>query len=84
MSMEARLSHEKLQILRNLLQEWRQRTHYTLRELQEVTGFLQFASQVIPASRTFLRSLYDFGTTFESPFTRAGPRLPLTPHFLFE
>ena len=33
-------------------------------------GFLQFTSQVIPLSRSFLRHLFDFSSKFNSPFAR--------------
>jgi hypothetical protein len=64
--MEARLPAEKL----SYLNEWSHRTHATLREVQELTGFLQFASQVIPTARAFLRGLYDFEWEFATPFSR--------------
>ncbi|KAF7366908.1 Integrase/recombinase xerD [Mycena sanguinolenta] len=68
--LEARLPIEKLNYLKELLDSWSIRTHATLREVQELTGFLQFASQVIPTSRAFLRGLYDFENGFPSPFSR--------------
>jgi hypothetical protein len=37
---------------------------------QRFTGFLQFASQVVPTSRAFLRALYDFSSEFKTLFTR--------------
>ncbi|KAF5329092.1 hypothetical protein D9611_014282 [Ephemerocybe angulata] len=40
--------------------------------LDELTGFLQFTSQVIPTSRAFLRNLYDFSKGFTSRFTQRG------------
>ena len=42
----------------------------SLVQVQELTGFLQFALQVIPYSRAFLHQLIDFSITFASPFTR--------------
>jgi hypothetical protein len=62
--MEARLGENKLSFLQELLASWSSRSHCTLRELEELTGFLQFVSQVIPYSRAFLRSLYDFQSSF--------------------
>jgi hypothetical protein len=38
--------------------------------LLELTGFLQFSSQVVPTSRAFLRSPYDFSIQFKTSFTR--------------
>ena len=52
--MEARLPPDKLSYLTTLLSSWISRTHCTLRQLQELTGFLQFCSQVIPHSRAFI------------------------------
>ncbi|KAJ7364215.1 hypothetical protein DFH08DRAFT_1016294 [Mycena albidolilacea] len=53
------------------------RTHCRLHKPQELTGFLQFSSQVVPTSRTFLRSLYDFSTSL-NPLSLAAvfPNLP--------
>lgn len=73
--MEARLPDDKLTYLGDLLDQWSTRHLCTLRDLQELTGFLQFASQVIPASRAFIRRLLDFSSTFPSSFTpRRIPR----------
>ena len=66
--MEARLPIDKLSFLRQTLTDWSSKQTTNLRELQQLTGFLQFASQVIPHSRAFLRRLIDFSTTFRSPF----------------
>jgi hypothetical protein len=67
--MEARLPEEKLSYLTELLASWSRCTHARLRDVQELTGFLQFASQVIPTARAFLRGLYDFQAEFATPFT---------------
>jgi hypothetical protein len=69
-AMEARLPPKKLTYLSDLLSKWQSKTHCTLFELQELTGYLQFCSQVIPFSRAFLRSLFDFATSFKSRFAR--------------
>jgi hypothetical protein len=68
--MEARLPSEKLAYLKELLAEWGHRTHATLRDVEVLTGFLQFASQVIPTARAFLRGLYDFESEFTTSFSR--------------
>ncbi len=68
--MEARLPMPKLRFLRELLMAWEFKRTCTLRELQELVGFLQFSSQVIPASRTFIRRLIDFSMSFTCPFTK--------------
>jgi hypothetical protein len=54
------------------------RTHCTLKELEELTGYLQFASQVIPNSQAFISALYNFTTTFSSPFTHC--HIPRSAH----
>jgi hypothetical protein len=64
--MEARLPNEKLGYLRDLLLEWLSHRRCSLRDLQQLIGFLQFCSQVIPHSRAFLRRLINFSTTFKS------------------
>ena len=45
------------------------RTCCTLKQVQELIGFLQFCMQVIPHSRTFIRGLINFATTFKCNFT---------------
>lgn len=67
-AMEARLPPDKLQYLRELLQIWARKHSATLRETQELVGFLQFCSQVIPRSRTYIRRLIDFSMNFTSSF----------------
>lgn len=66
-AMEARLPAQKLMFLIELVTDWRSQMHCTLRKLQEFTRFLQFASQVVLTSQAFIRTLYNFGTTFSSP-----------------
>ena len=68
-AMEARLPPDKLSFLLELLEEWRSISRCTLRQLQELTGYLQFTSQVIPMARAFLRALYSFSGTFSSAFS---------------
>jgi hypothetical protein len=74
--MEARLPHDKLLYLRGLLDIWRKKRSCTLRELQELTGFLQFASQVIPHARSFIRRLHDFASRFPSHSTCTARHIP--------
>ena len=66
--MEAHLPSDKLAYLTDLLDAWTLKTKCSLHELQELMGLLQFASQVIPKSRTFICRLLDFSLTFTSPF----------------
>jgi hypothetical protein len=68
--MEARLPADKLSYLHELLSSWTQSTHAQLRDVEVLTGFLQFASQVIPISRAFLQGLYDFQGEFGTQFSR--------------
>lgn len=69
-AMEARLPTDKLHYLCDLLGVWGRKSSATLRKVQELTGFLQFCSQVIPCSCTYIRRLIDFSMRFnsESPF----------------
>ena len=69
-AMEARLPPDKLVFLKSLLQDWSVKRLACLREVQELAGFLQFVSQVIPCSRSFLRRIIDFSMRFQSPFQR--------------
>jgi hypothetical protein len=69
-SMEARLPADKLSYLKDLLSSWSSKRGTSLRDVQELCGFLQFASQVIPRSRPFIRRIIDFSMKFDSPFQR--------------
>ncbi|KAG9023013.1 hypothetical protein FS837_006040, partial [Tulasnella sp. UAMH 9824] len=68
--MEASLPPDKLDYLQEITSLWASRTRCTLRDLQKLMGFLQFASQVIPVSWAFIRHLIDFSATFTTPFQR--------------
>lgn len=68
--MEVRLPPDKLTYLCELTSVWVTRRRATRWDLEELTGFLQFASQVIPLARAFICTLYDFAATFPpSPFS---------------
>lgn len=69
-SMEARLPPDKLSFLKDLLKSWSTKRLVSLKDIQELAGFLQFSSQVIPRSRSFIRRIIDFSTKFSSPFQR--------------
>ena len=58
--MEAHLPMPKLCLLCEFLMTWEQKHTCSLRELQELVRFLQFASQVIPALCTFIHQLIGF------------------------
>lgn len=70
LAMEARLPPDKLEFLLGLLRSWSSKRSASLREVQELAGFLQFASQVVPYSRPFIRRIIDFSMKFSSPFQR--------------
>ena len=53
-AMEARLPQDKLIYLHTYILDWQARSSCSLRDLQELIGFLQFCAQVIPHSRTFI------------------------------
>ena len=74
--MEARLPADKLEFLRSELTSWLSRRSCSLREIQELTGYLQFCSQVIPSSRAFIRRLIDFSTTFPSHSLQSRRHIP--------
>ncbi len=67
-AMEARMPPDKIAWLGDLLADWRQRRTCRLRDLQALIGFLQFAAQVIPHARAFIRRLIKFSATFSSDF----------------
>ena len=67
--MEAHLTSNKLIFLQDLLDSWLSKHTARLHEVQELVGFLQFASQVILHSHSFIRRLINFSMTFTSPFT---------------
>ncbi|PPR00185.1 hypothetical protein CVT26_009053 [Gymnopilus dilepis] len=67
-TMEARLLPDKLEYLQQLVGLWAEKQKCSLRDLQELTGFLQFASQVVPCARSFLWRLFDFFASFRSQF----------------
>ena len=57
--MQYRLPVEKLNKAHCLLQQFSRRRKITLREMQSLIGFLQFACKAIAPGRTFLRNLID-------------------------
>jgi hypothetical protein len=70
-SMEARLPPDKLLFLRSLLHEWSVKHVACLQKVQELAEFLQFVSQVVPCSRSFLHCIIDFSIKFYSLFQSA-------------
>ncbi|KAF9553331.1 hypothetical protein CPC08DRAFT_234793 [Agrocybe pediades] len=68
--MEVRLPAQKLAYLTELLDSWDHISSCSKLQVEELTGFLQFASQVVPTARAALRGLYDFSASFTSRFQR--------------
>ncbi|KZW01423.1 DNA/RNA polymerase, partial [Exidia glandulosa HHB12029] len=69
-AMEARVPRDKLDFVKSLLSDWSVRRSCTLRELQTLTGYLQFIAQVIPYARAFLRRLFDAQSRFSHALTK--------------
>jgi len=67
-AMEAHLPQDKLIYLRSYIVDWQSRSCCSLKDLQELIGFLQFCVQVIPHGRTFIRGLINFSMMFKSDF----------------
>jgi len=68
-AMEVRLPTTKLDYLREVLLDWEMQSHCSLKELQEIIGYLQFCAQGVPHGRTFIRGLMNFSMKFPSEFT---------------
>src|SRR5882672_2676869 len=47
---------------------WGAHVQCSLKELQELIGYLQFCTQVVPHGRTFIRRLINFSMKFPSEF----------------
>jgi hypothetical protein len=58
-NMTARLPADKVQKIRDSLDDFRKHKKVTLQELQSLVGLLNFATAVVIPGRTFLRRLYD-------------------------
>ena len=65
---EARLPQDKLQKCRALIREFLNQKSVTLRSLQSLIGFLNFAYSVIVPGRTFLRHLIDLTIGVKQPY----------------
>ena len=57
-NMEARLSKEKLTIIRQLVTSWLNRKKATKREILSLVGLLQHAAKIIRCGRTFISWMY--------------------------
>ena len=65
--MEARLPQEKLVKCRELISDFLRRRKVTLREIQSLTGLLNFACAVVVPGRAFLRRLIDLTIGVRKP-----------------
>ena len=65
---EARLPLEKLDKCKNLINEALCKKKLTLKELQQLTGLLNFACQVIVPGRAFLRRLINLSIGLTKPY----------------
>ena len=69
-NMEARLPEDKLQKCKELLTDFQKRRKVTLRELQSLTGLLNFTCSVVLPGRAFLRRLFDLTKGARRPHHR--------------
>ncbi|KAH3833697.1 hypothetical protein DPMN_107009 [Dreissena polymorpha] len=67
LTMEARLPHDKLLKLRELLMKTSKSRKVTLKELQSLLGLLNFCCQVVTPGRSFLRRLTDLTKKVTNP-----------------
>ena len=65
--LQARLPQEKIDKCVSLLSEFQRRKKVTLKEIQSLTGLLNFACSVIQPGRAFLRRLIDLTIGVRSP-----------------
>lgn len=63
---EARLPEDKLKKCQELLTLYQHKKKITLKELESLTGYLNFCCYVIPGGRAFLRRLYDLTASVKS------------------
>lgn len=66
--LEARLPSEKILKCKDLIADFLKRKKVTLKEVQSLTGLLNFACSVILPGRAFLRRLIDLTIGIQSPF----------------
>ena len=65
---QARLQPEKLEQCRELIKQVLLKKKITLKELQQITGFLNFACQVVVPGRAFLRRLINLSIGLNKPY----------------
>ena len=73
---ELRLPRDKLQRLKDLLQEWGDRKVCTRKELESLIGLLNHACKVVRRGRSFLRRMIDL-LHARSGVAHAGPPTPI-------
>ncbi len=65
---EARLPEDKIQKATTIITNCLAKQKLTLREIQQVTGILNFACQIIPAGWAFLRRIISLGIGLKQSF----------------
>ena len=61
------IPEEKISKGKAMVQKMRNKKKTTLRELQELTGFLNFLNKCMVPGRTFTRRMYQYGTNLTKP-----------------
>lgn len=74
--MTARLSAARLAELQLLLQSWVRKRVATVKELQSLTGILNFACTVVRPGRAFLRRIIDHTTAINGRTRRRAMQIP--------
>ena len=67
-SMECRLPQDKVEKIRNKLQEFQDKSKSSLKEHQSLIGLLNFACSVVVPGRAFLRRLINLTCKISNPF----------------
>jgi hypothetical protein len=78
--LEARLPPDKFQDIHHSLDIWATRSSCSKRELLSLIGTLSFADKVVPAGRTFLRSMIDLSSSVAS----LDEVIPLSEDFMLD
>ena len=67
---ELRLPQDKLERLKQIIQQWRGKKCCTLRELQSITGLLNHACKVVRPGRVFLSRMFRLAASVRRPSHR--------------
>jgi hypothetical protein len=78
-SMRASIPNEKLVEIQELIATWMGKSSASIRELQSLTGLLNFAAQVVPAGRFYLRRIIDHTTHLGTLTSSGKTQCQLTP-----